>query len=49
MYLFRKGDEVAQDSKASVVLAEIDLSECPAGKILDYREPDKRLEEAEYT
>ena len=36
---------MAQDSKSSVVLAEIDLSECPAGKILDYRDPDKRLEE----
>ena len=41
-------DEVCKmnkDCKSSlVVLAEIDLSECPAGKILDYNEPDKRLE-----
>lgn len=36
---------MAQDSKSNVVLAEIDLSECAAGKILDYREPDKRVEE----
>ena len=36
---------MAQDSKSSVVLAEIDLSECSAGKILDYQEPDKRVEE----
>ena len=45
VYPFGKGDEVAQDSKSSVVLAEIDLSECAPGKILDFREPDKRVEE----
>ena len=27
-----------------MVLARIDLSECPAGKILDYNDPEKRLE-----
>ncbi|MGB0605743.1 MAG: hypothetical protein ACPGRY_12345, partial [Candidatus Latescibacterota bacterium] len=37
---------MAQDSNSSVVLAEIDLSACPVGKILDYRDPDKRVEEA---
>ena len=36
---------MAQDNTSGVVLAEIDLSECPVGKILDYNEPDKRVEE----
>ncbi|MCY3774332.1 MAG: hypothetical protein OXG98_20190, partial [Gemmatimonadetes bacterium] len=27
-----------------IVLARIDLSECPAGKILDYNDPEKSLE-----
>ena len=36
---------MAEDSKSCVALAEIDLTECPVGKILDYNEPEKSLEE----
>ena len=36
---------MTEDSNArEMVLARIDLSECPAGKILDYNDPEKRLE-----
>ena len=34
-----------EDNRSNTTLAEIDLTGCPAGKILDWHEPDKRLEE----
>ena len=36
---------MSEDSGSNGVLAEIDLAGCPAGKVLDWHEPDKRLEE----
>ena len=37
---------MVEDSKAAeMVLAQIDLSQCPSGKVLDFRDPDKDLEE----
>ncbi len=33
------------ENNEEILLAQIDLTGCPSGKILDYRDPDKRLQE----
>ncbi len=37
---------MAEDNNATnIVLAQIDLTQCPSGKVLDFRDPDKHLDE----
>ena len=33
------------ENNEEILLAQIDLTGCSSGKILDYRDPDKRLQE----